>query len=76
MNKLTDYEIDILDHYVISNNLCRMNFVVFKHIVDRALPLWRSEQLCGELFVDDNGRSVYEQYINFTTDKQNINSNV
>lgn len=76
MNKLTEYEIDILDHYVISNNLCTMNFAVFKHVIDRALPTWRSEQLCGEMFVDDNGRSAYEEYINFQHTKQNINSNV
>jgi hypothetical protein len=53
-----------------------MNFAVFKHIVDRALPTWRSEQLCGEMFVDDNGRSAYEEYINFQKTKQNINNNV
>lgn len=65
MSKLTEYEIDILDHYVISNNLPTMNFAIFRNIVDNTLPLWRSEQLCGEFFVDDHGYSVYQQYINF-----------
>ncbi len=69
-NKLTSYEIDIIDHYVIRNNVPTMNFAVFRNVVDRALPNWRSEQLCGELFVDDHGRSAYEEYINFDVDKQ------
>lgn len=65
MSKLTDYEIDIIDHYVIRNNVPTMNFAVFKNVVDRALPSWRSEQLCGDHFVNDDGREVYQQYINF-----------
>jgi len=58
---LTDYEIDIIDHYVIRNNLPTMNFAVFKNVVDRTLPTWRSETLCA----DENGRINYEQYITY-----------
>ena len=70
MNKLTKYEIDIIDHYVIRNNTPTMNLAVFRNIVDRTLPTRRSEELCGQFFVDDDGRSAYEQYINFSDDKQ------
>lgn len=76
MSKLTNYEIDILDHYVIRNNLPTMNFAVFRNIVDRTLPNWRSEQLCGEFFVDDNGYNAYQQYINFLRNDTEINKNV
>jgi len=76
MNKLTNYEIDIIDHYVIRNNLPTMNFIVFRNVLDCALPTWRSEQLCGEFFVDDSGRSVYEQYLNFNSSDNKINKHV
>lgn len=60
---ITNYEIDIIDHYVIRNNVSRMNFAVFKNVVDRALPNWRSEELCA---IDELGRMNYEKYITYT----------
>jgi hypothetical protein len=39
-----------------------MSFAVFKNVVDRALPNWRSEELCA----DELGRINYEQYISYT----------
>lgn len=62
---LTEYEIDIIDSYVIRNNTPTMNLAVFRNIVDCTLPLWRSEQLSGMFYVDDNGIAAYEEYKNF-----------
>lgn len=62
---IKDYEIRLIDNYVISNNITTMDIVMFRNIVDMALPLWRSEQLCGNMIADDNGEVAYNQYINF-----------
>lgn len=61
-SELTNYEIDILDHYVVRNNIPTMNFLVFRSMIDNTLPTWRSEQLCSDTA---NGQVVYNQYISF-----------
>lgn len=65
-------EINIIDKYVISNNLHEMNFSVFKSIVCVTFPTWRSEQLLGSMFHEDEGVSNYQKYINYSPKRYNL----
>lgn len=63
--QIKDYEIDIIDNYVVSNNISDMNLHVFKNIVCNTLPMWRAEQLTGSFFQTDDGQNNYKKYITY-----------
>lgn len=58
-------EIDIIDQYVLQNNIPEMNLTVFRNVVSHTLPNWRAEQICGDFYHDDQGLSNYKKYITF-----------
>ena len=56
-------EINLIDQYVLQNNLPEMNFEVFRSCVTQVLPNWRAEQLVGTFHHDDGGMNNYKKYI-------------
>lgn len=56
-------EINLIDSYVIQNNLPEMNLQIFRSCVCNTLPNWRAEQLVGDFYHDDSGLSNYKKYL-------------
>jgi hypothetical protein len=70
--KLKKNEVQIIDDYVLSNNLQEMNLETFCNVVNITLPAWRCEQLVSKLHTTDNGQNAYIQYLNFSDTKSEV----
>lgn len=63
MNKLTNYEVKMLDNYIISNNYTELTEADFHQAIANIVPTWRSEQLADNRTYDFSATFAYQDYI-------------